>query len=215
MEAGCFVLRKAAARGGWGRMSKKGKKGRRGKSSDEESEDEMIGVETGSESDSEEEKRKKRKKSTKKEVRMRKVQFENEGKKKEEGQEHVDELTRKLLQLNVKDDTYAAAYAQLFILVPTITENLLPPSRFAASTIVSTSTTVMSSHPRYSSAPMPRNFTCHFYKKPECRLRTCPTAKEYVWSQRVLRQPNKYYTYLDGSPVDTHHLGGLKRLMGW
>jgi len=28
MEAGCFVLRKAAARGGWGKISKKGKKGR-------------------------------------------------------------------------------------------------------------------------------------------------------------------------------------------
>ena len=68
-------------------------------------------METGSESDSEEEKRKKRKKSTEKEVRVRKVWFEDEGKKKEEGQEKVDKLTRKLLQLNVKDDAYAAAYA--------------------------------------------------------------------------------------------------------
>jgi len=97
MEAGHFVLRKAAARGGWGRMLKKGKKERREELSDEESEDEMIGVETGSESDSEEEERKKRKKSTKKKVRVRKVWFEDEGKKKEEGQEKVDELTRKLL----------------------------------------------------------------------------------------------------------------------
>jgi len=97
MEAGRFVLRKAATRGEWGRMLKKGKKGRREESSDEESEDEVIGVETGSESDSEEEERKKRKKSTKKEVRVRKVWFEDEGKKKEEGQERVDELTRKLL----------------------------------------------------------------------------------------------------------------------
>jgi len=85
MEASHFVLRKAATRGGWGRMSKKGKKGKRGESSDEESENEMIGVETGLESDSKEEERKKRKKSTKKEVRVRKVQFEDEGKKKEEG----------------------------------------------------------------------------------------------------------------------------------
>ena len=111
MKAGRFVLRKAATRGGWGRMSKKEKKRRREESSNEESEDEVIGVETGSESDSEEEKRKKRKKSTEKEVRVRKVWFEDEGKKKEEGQEKVDELTRKLLQLNVKDDAYAAAYA--------------------------------------------------------------------------------------------------------
>jgi len=167
-------------------------------------------VETGSESDSEEEERKKRKKSTKKEVRVRKVRFEDKGKKKEEGQEKVDELTRKLLQLNVKDDAYAAAYAQLFILAPTMTENLPPPSSFAASTITSTSTTIMPFHPRYSSAPMPRNFTCHFCKKPECRLRTCPTAEEYVQSRQVLRQPNGYYTYLGGSPIDARHPGGLK-----
>jgi len=41
--------------------------------------------------------RKKRKKSTKKEVRVRKVQFEDKGKKRKEGQEKVDELTKKLL----------------------------------------------------------------------------------------------------------------------
>jgi len=117
------VLRKAAARGEWGRMLKKRKKGRRSESSDEESDDEVIGVEIGSDSDSEE-KEKKGKRSVKKKVRMRKVRFEDEGKKKEEGQEYVDELTRKLLQLNVKDDAYAAAYAQLFILTPTMTENL-------------------------------------------------------------------------------------------
>jgi len=191
-------------------MLKKGKKGRREESSDEESENEVIGVETGLESDSEEEERKKRKKSTKKEVRVRKVRFEDEGKKKEEEQEKVDKLTRKLLQLNVKDDAYTAAYAQLFILAPTMTENLPLPSRFAASTIVSTSTTVMPFHPRYSSAPMPCNFTCHFCKKPECCLRTCPTAEEYVQSRRVLRQPNRYYTYLNGSPIDARHPGGLK-----
>ena len=163
-------------------MLKKEKKERREESSNEESKDEVIGVETGAESDSEEEERKKRKKSTKKEVRVRKVQFEDEGKKKEEGQEKVNKLTRKLLQLNVKDDAYVAAYAQLFILAPMMTENLLPPSRFAVSTIALTSTTVMPSYPRYSSAPMPHNFTCHFCKKPECCLRTCPTAEEYVQS---------------------------------
>jgi len=210
MEVDRFVLRKAAARGGWGRMLKKGKKERRKESSDEESEDEVIGVEAGLESDSEEEERKKRKKSTNKEMRVRKVRFEDEGKKKEEGQEKVDKLTRKLLQLNIKDDTYAAAYAQLFILVPTMTENLLPPSRFAASIITLTSTTVMPSHPRYSSAPMSHNFPCHFCKKLECRLRTCPTAAEYVQSQRVLLQANEYYTHMDGSPIDARHLGELK-----
>jgi len=53
--------------------------------SDEESEDEVIGVETGPELDSEEEERKKRKKSTNKEVRVRKVQFEDERKKGKKG----------------------------------------------------------------------------------------------------------------------------------
>ena len=42
-------------------------------------------METGSESDSEEEERKKRKKFTKKEVKVRKVRFEDEGKKEKEG----------------------------------------------------------------------------------------------------------------------------------
>jgi len=78
-------LREASARGEWRQISRKRKKGRRGESSDKESENEVIGVETGLESDSEEEERKKRKKSTKKEVRVRKVQFENEGKKGKEG----------------------------------------------------------------------------------------------------------------------------------
>jgi len=142
----------------------------------------VIGVETGSESDSEEEERKKRKKSTKKEVRVRKVQFEDEGKKKKEGQEKVDELTRKLLQLNVKDDAYAAAYAQLFVLAPEMTDNLPPPSQFGALTVAATSTTIAPSYPRYPqpTAPMLRNFSCHFCKKPEYRLRICPTAAEYV-----------------------------------
>jgi len=45
MKIGQFVLRKAAARGGWGKMSKKGKKGRRGNLSDDKSEKKVIGVE--------------------------------------------------------------------------------------------------------------------------------------------------------------------------
>jgi len=150
MKVGYFVLRKAATRGGWSRMSKKGKKGRREESSNEESEDEVIGMETGSESDSEEEERKKRKKSTNKEVRVRKVRFEDKGKKGKEGQEKVDELTRKLLQLNVKDDAYAAAYAQLFVLAPEMMDNLPLPSRFGASTVMATSTTIAPSYPRHS-----------------------------------------------------------------
>jgi len=131
-------------------MSKKGKKGRREKSSNEESKDEVIGVETGSESDSEEEERKKRKKSTKKEVRVRKVRFKNERKKGKEGQEKVDELTRKLLQLNVKDDAYVATYTQLFVLAPEMTDNLPSLSHFGASTVMATSTTMTLSYPRHS-----------------------------------------------------------------
>ena len=46
---------------------------------------------------SEEDARRKGKKSTKKEVRTRKVQFDNKGKKEREELEQVDELTRKLL----------------------------------------------------------------------------------------------------------------------
>jgi len=80
MEARRFVLRKAATRGGWEQMSKKEKKWKKGELSGEKSEDKMIGIKTGSESDSENEK-KVVKRSEKREVRTRKVQFEEEGRK--------------------------------------------------------------------------------------------------------------------------------------
>jgi len=57
--------------------------------SDKESEDEVIGVETGSESDSEKKERKKRKKSTKKEMRVRKIWFEDKRQKGKEGVKNV------------------------------------------------------------------------------------------------------------------------------
>ena len=191
-------------------MPKKGKKEKRGNSSDDELKKEVIGVESESESNSERDTRRKEKKSTKKKVRMRKVRFDDKEKKEREVPERVDELTKKLLQLNVKNDMYAAAYAQLFILALTMTKNLLPPACFVVSTVALTSTAVTLSHPRYSSAPMPHNFTCHFCKKLECCLRTCPTAEEYVQLRQVLRQPNGYYTHMDGFPIDAHHPGGLK-----
>jgi len=73
IEAGHFVLRKTSTKGEWGQTSRRREKGRKGESSDEESEDEVVGVETGSKLNSEEEERKKRKKSTKKEIRVRKM----------------------------------------------------------------------------------------------------------------------------------------------
>jgi len=167
---------------------RKGKKERRGELSDEESEDEVIRMETGLESDNEEE----------------------EGK---EGQEKIDELTRKLLQLNVKDNAYTATYAQLFVLASEMINNLPPPSHFGASTVMATSATMIPSYPKYSqpTASMLCNFSCHFCKKPECHLRTCPTATEYVQSGRALLQPNGYYAHPNGLLIDTHHPGGLKR----
>ena len=114
--------------------------------------------------------------------------------------------------MNVKDNAYAAAYAQLFVLAPEMTDNLPPPSQFGASTVAATSTTMAPSYPRYPqpTAPMLCNFSCHFCKKPECHLRTCPTAAEYVRSRRVLLKPNGYYTHPDGSLIDACHPGGLK-----
>jgi len=61
------VLRKTAVREGWGKMSKKGKRGRRGGSSDNESEEKVIGMETGLNSDSEENERRKGKEPAKRE----------------------------------------------------------------------------------------------------------------------------------------------------
>jgi len=57
---------------------------------------------------------------------------------------------------------------------------------------------------------MPHNFPCHFCKKLECLLRTCPTAAKYVQSQWVLLQANGYYTHIDRSLINAHHPGGLK-----
>jgi len=114
-------------------------------------------VETGSDSSSREDGRKK-KRAIKKEVRTRKVWFKNEGDRGREGQKQINELTRKLLQLNVKDDAYAAVYAQLFVLAPNMMDNLPPPTCYEASTMAATNTTGMLSYPRYpqSSTPM-----CH------------------------------------------------------
>ena len=70
----------------------------------------MIGMETRSDLDSEENKRKKKKKPAKRKIRIRKVCFENKGKEKKKRQEKVDKLTRKLLQLNIKNNAYAMAY---------------------------------------------------------------------------------------------------------
>jgi len=89
-------------------------------------------------------------KKGKKRRRDNSSEFDDKEKKGREEPERVDKLTRKLLQLNVKDDVYAAAYVQLFILVPIMTK--IPPSTcFTASTIVSTNTTAIPSYPRYSS----------------------------------------------------------------
>jgi len=170
-------------------------------------------METGSELDSEEEERKKRKKSIKKEVRVRKVQFENKGKKGKKKQKKVDKLTRKLLQLNVKDDAYVAAYTQLFVLVLEIMDNLLLPSCFGASTAMAISATIIPFYLRYSqpTTSMLRNFSCYFCKKLKCHLRTCLIAANYVQSGRALLQPNSYYAHPDGSLIDACYLGGLKR----
>jgi len=152
----------------------------------------VIGVE--SESDSEEDKRRKRKKSAKEEVRTRKVCFEDERKRKKNRQENVDELTRKLLRLNVKDDAYVATYVQLFVLAPEIMDNFPPPSCFGASTVTATSTTMTPTYPRHPqsqpSVPMPHYFSYHFCKKLECCLRICPTAAKYVWLGQACQDAN-------------------------
>jgi len=90
-------------------------------------------------------------KKGKKERRDNSSEFDDKEKKRREEPERVDKLTRKLLQLNVKDDVYAAAYVQLFILLPTMTEILPPSACFTVSIIVSTTTTATPSHLKYSS----------------------------------------------------------------
>jgi len=65
-------------------MLRKEKRGRRGDLSDNESEEEVIGVDTGLDSDSEEDERRKGKKPAKRKVRTRKVCFKDKRNKKKE-----------------------------------------------------------------------------------------------------------------------------------
>jgi len=52
--------------------------------------------------------------------------------------------------LNVRDDAYAIAYIQLFVLALEMTKNLSLPSYFAVSTVAVTSTARAPTYPRYS-----------------------------------------------------------------
>ena len=113
----------------------------------EKLENEMTGVETELESNSED-KKKLKKKPGKKEVRMKKVRFEKERKEKDI-QEQVDKLTRKLLWLDVKDNMYAIAYMQLFVLVPNLIDKLPPLSQFGINTAIATNAIATPSQPSY------------------------------------------------------------------
>jgi len=113
----------------------------------EKLENEMTRVETELESNSED-KKKLKKKSGKKKVRMRKVRFEKRRKEKDI-QEQVDKLTGKLLWLDVKDNVYAIAYMQLFVLVPNLIDKLPPLSQFGINTAIATNAIVTPSQPSY------------------------------------------------------------------
>jgi len=141
----------------------------------------VIGIEMESESDSENEK-KVVKRSEKRKVRTRKVQFEEEGRKSKNIQGQVDELTRKLLQLDVKDNTYAVAYAQLFVLAPNLVDKLPPLSWFGVNIAMTTNTTAISSQPSYPqfNPRTPYDLSCHFCKQSDYRLQTCQIAVDYV-----------------------------------
>lgn len=115
-------------------------------------------------------------------MRTKKVQFKNKGNREKKEQEKIDKLTRKLLQLNVKNDTYIATYTQLFVLAPNMIDNLLSSTYFGASTMAAISTTGMLSYSRYpqSSTPISCDFFYYFCKRADYWLRTYPTAEEYI-----------------------------------
>ncbi|KXN92857.1 hypothetical protein AN958_06962 [Leucoagaricus sp. SymC.cos] len=203
MEAGRFVLRKAAARGGWDRLLRKGKRTRKVELSEDGSDNEAIGVETGSELDSDGERVVKK---SGKEIRAKKVRFKDgEGKEKDvEGQ--VEELTRRLLRL---DATYATAYAQLFVIAPDLTDKFPIPSQFNTAAVTNaTAIPTRSTNSQLNMLAL-REFLCHFCKRSVCRIKTCPFAAEYVRLGRVILQPNGYYAHTDSTRIE-HHPGGLK-----
>ncbi|KXN87341.1 hypothetical protein AN958_08931 [Leucoagaricus sp. SymC.cos] len=195
VEAGRFVLRKAAARGGFAWMTRKEKKGKKVElSSDGE-------LELGD--DSEESEGERLKKKSEGEVRMRKVRFEEGGKK--DVRDQVEELMWKLLQLDVKDDQYALAYAQLFVIAPALTDKLPPPPQFSINTAAVTNTAAMSpqsfSNHSHTHTTAPCDPSCHFCKRVDCHMRTCPEAAEYVRWGWVILQSNGYYAHSDGSCI--------------
>ncbi|KAF8627958.1 hypothetical protein AX17_006080, partial [Amanita inopinata Kibby_2008] len=93
---------------------------------------------------------------------MKKVHFEED-----EGTS-VDELTRKLFKLDVKDTTYTKAYAQLFLADPEVANKVVPPTCFSTHAVAAN--TPPSFRPQFITVPTPpsmtpQDYSCHFCRK--------------------------------------------------
>ncbi|KXN82049.1 hypothetical protein AN958_03267 [Leucoagaricus sp. SymC.cos] len=189
IKAGGFVLRRAVARGDMKRLKEKK---RVMELSDEESSEDDI--ESSEESEDE---RKMKKGKEKGEVRTKVVWFEEEGK----GlQEKVDKLMRKLLQLDVKDDEYAKAYAQLFLVDPIVTS---VTNTFRHQSIPLARLPI----PNIQQSSSPYDPSCHFCKRHDCHMKTCSEAAEYMRWGWIIFQPNGYYVHSDRSHIGQYPRG--------
>jgi len=124
----------------------------------------------------------------------------------------VDELTRKLLQLDVKNNAYAVAYAQLFVLAPNLTDKLPSSSQFGVNMTMITNTTATHSQPSYpqSNPRTSYDLSCCICKQSDCWLQTCQIAAEYVRTDQVVRQSDGYYIHTDGTHINAYHPNRLK-----
>lgn len=197
MRAGWFVLKKAAARSGMeGEMKKKrkGKKGRILESSGKESSE----SESDSKESSEQEQQKVKKKSGGREVRTRKVQFQERDVKDE-----VEELTSQLHALDMRDSAYTSTYACLVIVAPTLAERVPLPARWTIGVtttgMTGVSAPIHNSNPIAYSQSWPYNDTCYFCKGRH-QIRVCDTAAD------------GYYAHADGTQI-IHHPDGLKAVV--
>ncbi|KAF9440551.1 hypothetical protein P691DRAFT_793249 [Macrolepiota fuliginosa MF-IS2] len=147
-------------------VSRRWKKGGKGRKEwvEDVSEEEQV------EDSSEEERRRvqRKEKSGRKEVRTRAVRFE----KRKDTKDKVEELTRKLHGLDMRDASYASTYARLVMVAPILAEQIPPPTHWMTG-MATTNTLGIPSQPkgpRYTTSPhqftttAPYDPSCHFCK---------------------------------------------------
>jgi hypothetical protein len=129
----------------------------------------------------------------------------------EEGHE-IDDLMRRMRGLSVRDEAYALLYAKCAAWYPTVAQSLPkpqivnhthttfsvqtsapppPPSRPSWPATVNPPPPPSSANPSSFFRPPARSDGCAFCSQPGHRMRTCPSAQEYVRTGRTIIQDDR------------------------